>query len=137
MHINPRSCHLILNLSTHMVSTKTREYVTPIQTAGSRVHSGLSTMPWRTRRHQHFFHIPVAHVILYGIFKDFWNLWLRPKKDVLAYGNEYIMPTHVRAEISKRAPAILLTELFKKPYTDILKYDVSHFNTFKNVCITT
>jgi hypothetical protein len=79
-------------------------------------------------RYQHFFHIPVAHLILYGIYKDFWNLWLRPKKNVLAQGNGFILPSHVRAEISKRAPAVLLTELFKKPYTDILKYAYSLHN---------
>jgi hypothetical protein len=92
-------------------------------------------MPLQFRRHQHFFHIPVAHVILYGIVKDFWKLWLRAKKDVLSCGDDFILPNNVRAEITKRAPFVLLTELFKKPYTDILKYDDSHFNMYMHIII--
>jgi hypothetical protein len=70
----------------------------------------------------HFFKIPAAHVLLYGILKDFFNVWMRKENEHLSWGERFRMPAAVKREISRRANDMLLTELFKKPYTDFAKY---------------
>ena len=67
----------------------------------------------------HFVRLGIAHVFLLGLLKDFWRYWLRP---VGSAGNEYVLPTVVRTQMSTKGASIQMTELFGKPYTDIIKY---------------
>jgi hypothetical protein len=73
-------------------------------------------------RFQHFFHLPVAHILLYGIIKDFWSTWLRKPCTKVAQGQQYILPSQVRKKMVERDVIIKLTDLFKKGYDDVVKY---------------
>lgn len=64
----------------------------------------------------HFFRYGIAHIFLLGILKDFWRMWLR---QVSSGG--HVLPTYIRQHISKKGSEILVTELFGKPYTDLIR----------------
>jgi len=66
----------------------------------------------------HFFRLGIAHVFLLGLLKDFWRHWLRP---VRRDSSEYILPTSVRNQMTAKGDSIQMTELFGKPYTDIIR----------------
>lgn len=70
-----------------------------------------------------FFRYGIAHVFLLGILKDFWNLWLR-KVSQADQCEGCVLPTHIRDHITAKGKEILTTELFGKPYTDLIKYDL-------------
>lgn len=72
-------------------------------------------------RYMHYFHLPLAHMILYGILKDHTRLWLRPPKVKLVQGNEHVFPAAVRKKMTSRAPQIQATGLFSCKYEDIVK----------------
>ena len=74
----------------------------------------------------HMFRFGVAHIILLGLLKDFWAQWLpstkaksKPRPDGPAA--KFVLPPHVRKALSARRQYVMLTELFKKPYSDIVK----------------
>jgi hypothetical protein len=65
----------------------------------------------------------VAHVLLLGIVKDWWQTWSSvPKKDSEGAGRQFYLPREVQAEITNRSSNILLTKLFKKAYLDVVRY---------------
>jgi len=66
----------------------------------------------------HFFRLGIAHLFLLGLIKDFWRLWLRP---IGKAGEFPVLPAEIRAQLQRNGDAIQTTELFGKPYTDILK----------------
>lgn len=61
----------------------------------------------------------IAHVFLLGLLKDFWRLWLR-KPSAAADG--FIIPQVVRSQMAANGEGIQTTELYSKPYTDIIRY---------------
>lgn len=63
--------------------------------------------------------LPVAHALLYGIVKDFWNRVLA----TVPRGQErpwYVMPQAMRAIMRKRASKVVMTVDFNRPYRDIV-----------------
>lgn len=66
----------------------------------------------------HFFRLGIAHLFLLGLVKDFWRLWLRP---IGKAGDFPVLPAEIRAQISRNGDNVQTTELFGKPYTDLLK----------------
>jgi hypothetical protein len=94
--------------------------------------------------YEHFFHFAIAHLLSYGLIKDFHSIWLRPSRTFTLFGcdkdsqkrnhleveaavlssadsTEYILPAYVRHEITRRAAHVRWTSQFKKPYTDVVK----------------
>lgn len=72
----------------------------------------------------HMFRFGVAHIILLGLLKDFWAQWLpsgKGKPRPAGPASKFVLPPHVRKAISDRRKYVMLTELFKKPYSDIVK----------------
>lgn len=77
----------------------------------------------------HFFRFGVAHILLLGLLSDFWSQWLPPKsargkkkrQRPEGPGSYYVLPKHICKAISERAGNIMLTELFGKPYRDLIK----------------
>jgi hypothetical protein len=74
------------------------------------------------RRASTFFRMGVAHLLLLGVVKDWWQTWSTvPKKDSEAAGWQFYLPREVQHEITSRSGNILLTELFKKAYLDVAR----------------
>lgn len=87
-------------------------------------------------RYEHFFHFALAHLLLYGLVKDFLNIWARPpdshrkssksssrshRKPRLA-GNIYIWPRLVKKQIALRATQVKWTSQLKKRSADVFGY---------------
>ena len=78
----------------------------------------------------HFFRFGTAHILLLGLLADFWAQWLpakpgrgkKKKQRPEGPGSFYMLPKHICKAISDKAGLIMLTELFGKPYRDIVKY---------------
>ena len=71
----------------------------------------------------HMFRLGTAHILLHGLVKDFWALWLQPKpkkKKGEALVEVTRLPDYIQKAISAQADSVLLTEFFGKPYTDII-----------------
>lgn len=91
-------------------------------------------------RYEHFFHFALAHLLLYGIVKDFWNVWARPedqkskstkskskrKRKHRLHGIRYILPRYIREEIKKRADKMGWTSQLKKRSADVFGQALSH-----------
>lgn len=85
-------------------------------------------------RYEHFFHFALAHLLLYGIVRDFWNVWLRPedpkpkadgtkpkrRKKHRLHGNKYVLPRYIREVIKRRAAKMHWTAQMKKRSADVL-----------------
>lgn len=78
-----------------------------------------------------FFRLGVAHIFLLGLLIDFWSQWLptaasrkKARQQPDSAFARFVLPPAVRKHISKMASYIKLTELFKKPYQDITKYEL-------------
>lgn len=83
-------------------------------------------------RYEHFFHFAIAHLTLYGLVKDFWNVWARPpsrhrgatlpKKNRFAKlaDCEYILPRHIRLVIAARGSQIKWCSGMKNRSADLL-----------------
>lgn len=74
----------------------------------------------------HMFRFGVAHIILLGLLKDFWAQWLpstkaKAKPRPAGPVSHFMLPLDVRKAISERRQFVMLTELFKKPYSDLIK----------------
>lgn len=72
------------------------------------------------------FRFGVAHIILLGLLKDFWSQWLpsvkaKAKPRPPGPTSQFVLPKAVRKAIANRGASVMLTELFKKPYSDITK----------------
>lgn len=88
-------------------------------------------------RYEHFFHFALAHLLLYGIVKDFWNVWTRPedskqkptgakskrRKKHRLHGIIYILPRYIREAIKRRAENMRWTAQLKKRSADVLGYE--------------
>lgn len=61
-----------------------------------------------------------------GLLKDFWAQWLpstkaKAKPRPAGPVSHFMLPLDVRKAISERRQFVMLTELFKKPYSDLIK----------------
>lgn len=67
----------------------------------------------------------IAHILLLGLLADFYAHWIpsrsRKKRNDRPQ-SPYVLPKQVCKEISRRAALLQLTDFFKKPYRDIIKY---------------
>ena len=84
----------------------------------------------------HFFRYGIAHVFLLGLLKDFWNVWLHQvTKAEKRQG--FVLPGYIRRAITERGPHIQTTELFGKPYTDLIRYrsPVHVYMSMQYVCM--
>lgn len=84
-------------------------------------------------RYEHFFHFALAHLLLYGIVKDFWNVWARPedqkqkasggkskrRRKHRLHGIAYVLPKYIREVIKKRAEKMGWTSHLKKRSADV------------------
>lgn len=86
-------------------------------------------------RYEHFFHFAIAHLLLYGLVKDFWKIWTRspdrhergpgkkqPRKSAL-HGNPFLLPPKIRKQIVEKTTQVQWTKQMKKRSADILGCD--------------
>ena len=72
------------------------------------------------RRYTTFYPLPVAHLLLLGIVKDFWKYWLRKKdSEGKAGDNTYRIPDQVKHKLERRAKAVQLTKEHTKRAGDL------------------
>lgn len=90
-------------------------------------------------RYEHFFHFAIAHLLLYGLVKDFWNIWLRApeghnesskrkgkrkgKRRSRLAGNIFNLPRGIKKAIVQRTGQVFRTAQLKKRSADLLGYD--------------
>lgn len=61
---------------------------------------------------------PLAHLLLFGLVKDFWRFWAGEAQE------PWKIPTEVKDAIKSRANDILLTSMCTKKYRCVLQYVV-------------
>lgn len=72
-------------------------------------------------RYDLFYHFPVAHMLLYGICKDFWKLVLRKKSDVLPYGQDVWLDKPARDQMRRLFNSLRVTSSFSASPKDVTK----------------
>lgn len=78
-------------------------------------------------RYDYFYHFPVAHVLLYGVCRDFWRLVLRKPSDELPQGNRVRIPTPVRKEMTALFKTLKVTSSFSSTPKDVTKCALQEF----------
>lgn len=71
-----------------------------------------------------FYVPPFAHLLLYGLSKDFLKLWLRKTKDAPSGGQpgaDLIFSSAVRTHITGRFALLLITRGFRKAPSDLVR----------------
>lgn len=68
-----------------------------------------------------FYQFPVAHVLLYGICRDFWRLLLRGEKEILPHGDAIWLPPESRAEMTRLFSSLRVTSSFSGKPKDVTK----------------
>lgn len=58
----------------------------------------------------------IAHIFLLGMLKDCWSMWLRK---VSTKG--HVLQRYIRDHITDKGYEVQTTELFSKPYTDLIR----------------
>ena len=105
---------------SHNIVTKTSACVVFACSLVVQQHVGVLTMGVHAYSPCNFFRHGIAHLFLLGVLYDFWKLWLHPVSKATECAG-FVLATHIRQAITARGRHIVLTTLFGKPYTDLIK----------------
>lgn len=86
-------------------------------------HLGIACSPL------HFFRLGIAHILLLGLVKDFWDQFLPRPQDVRMRGEiaaHMVLPKEIRKAIEQKAPLMQATSAITKPYVDIVGCALPH-----------
>lgn len=81
----------------------------------------MVSTPLSLFRYDTFFHFPVAHVLLYGVCRDFGKLVLRKPSDKLDHGDNVRIDTNARKDMNRLFKTMKVTSSFSSAPKDVTK----------------